>query len=53
MLSSPKNKKELIEALRTESDFKVLHTSSGPKDSVIQSLRRLAQREITVIVLAK
>lgn len=51
MLQTPKNKKELIDALKSEKDFNVLLVSTGKAHDVVAELRKLGSKQVSVIVL--
>ena len=51
MLRAPKNKKELIEVLQKERDFKVLMLESGKATEFSAMLRTLGSKQIALIVL--
>jgi vacuolar-type H+-ATPase subunit F/Vma7 len=53
MLQSPKNKKELLDALKSEKDFNVLLLATGKAHELIADLRKLGSRQVTVVVLAR
>jgi len=51
MLQSPKNKKELLDALNSEKDFNVLLLRTGRALDLLADLRKLGSKRVAVIVL--
>jgi hypothetical protein len=53
MLQTPKNKKELLEGLKSEKDFNVLLLATGKAHDLVSDLRKLGSKHVTVIVLGQ
>jgi hypothetical protein len=51
MLQTPKNKKELLQALKSEKDFNVVLLATGKAHDLVADLRRLGSKQVTVMVL--
>ncbi len=51
MLQTPKNKRELLEALKSEKDFNVLLLVTGKAHDLVADLRKLGSKRVAVIVL--
>jgi hypothetical protein len=49
MVTTAKNKNELIEGLKKEKDFAVLAVHTGPASTVAKEVAKLATRHISVI----
>ena len=52
MVTTAKNKNELIEGLKKEKDFAVLAVHTGPASTVAKEGAKLATRHISVIITA-
>jgi hypothetical protein len=52
MLQSPRNKTELLDALKSEKDFNVLLLRTGRALDLIADLRKLGSKQVAVLVLA-
>ena len=51
MVTTAKNKNELIEGLKKEKDFAVLAVHTGPASTVAKEVAKLATRHISVIIM--
>jgi|LauGreDrversion4_1035100.scaffolds.fasta_scaffold1295906_1 hypothetical protein len=49
MVTTAKNKNELIEGLKKEKDFAVLAVHTGPASTVAKEVAMLATRQISVV----
>ena len=52
MVTTAKNKNELIEGLKKEKDFAVWAVHTGPASTVAKEVAKLATRHISVIITA-
>ncbi len=52
MVTTAKNKNELIEGLKKEKDFAVLAVHTGPASTVAKEVAKLSTRHISVIITA-
>lgn len=53
MFNRPLNKSELMQALKKEGEFRVLHIATGDPKRLSDEIKRMQLREVTVIVLSK
>lgn len=51
MITTAKNKNELIEGLKKEKNFKVLATHTGPATSVAKEIAKYGSKQISVSVI--
>ena len=52
MLTTPKNKTELIDQLKREKDFTVLAVHNGAATTVAKEITKLGSKTVSVIVIA-
>lgn len=52
MITTAKNKNELIEGLKKEKDFAVVAVHTGPASAVAKEVARLGTKPVSVIVTA-
>jgi vacuolar-type H+-ATPase subunit F/Vma7 len=51
MLTTPKNKTDLIDQLKRENDFKVLAVHNGVATAVAKEVAKLGSKTVSVIVI--
>ncbi len=52
MNTTPKNKSELINGLKSEKDFQVLGVHTGPATAVAKEVAKLGSKNVSVVITA-
>ncbi len=50
MITTAKNKNELIEGMKREKDFKVLAVHTGPAATIAKEVARLGSKIVSVVI---